>query len=310
MRHLIKIIIIFIAFIMLIRADGYAAAQNEGPEKEAKKMFLEAKRLIYSKEWQKAVRQFKKITENFSESKWADDSLYWLGYTMNKMSQNLQNLDKALKIKEDAVKDLTLLVKQYPSSKWVDDAKVLRIEIAEELVTRGLKNYKKFILDAVKEEMEMEIKGAVLIVLTNMDKDKAFPIIEKIIRNSKNAELREKAIFVLSQIEDPRVVPLLKEVALKDTDIEVKEQAVFWLGQVRSPESLKQLLKIYDSAAGLELKKKVIFSIFQYGGEKAVKELIRIYKKEKSLELKKQVIFWLGNSKSKEAQEFILKILE
>ena len=310
MRLLIKTIIIFITFIMLIRADGYAAAQNEGPEKEAKKMFLEAKRLIYSKEWQKAVRQFKKITENFSESKWADDSLYWLGYTMNKMSQNLQNLDKALKIKEDAVKDLTLLVKQYPSSKWVDDAKVLRVEIAEKLVTRGLKNYMKFILDAVKEETEMEIKEAVLIVLPNMGKDKAFPIIEKIIRNSKNAELREKAIFVLSQIEDPRVVPLLVEVALKDSDVEVKEQAVFWLGQVRSPESLKQLLKIYDSATGLELKKKVIFSIFQYGGEKAVKELIRIYKKEKSLELKKQVIFWLGNSKREEAQEFILKILE
>lgn len=301
---------IFIVFSMLINTSGHAAAQNKAAEKEVKNLFLEAKRLVYSKEWQKAMEQFKKIAENFSESRLADDSLYWLGYSMNKLSQNLQNLDKTLKIKEDAVKNLTLLVKQYPSSKWVDDAKVLRVEIAESLVTRGLKNYKKFILDAVKEETEMDIKEVALIALLNADKEKAFSTAEKILRQGKNPRMRAKAIFVLSQLGDSRVIPLLKEMALKDSDKEVKGQAVYWLGQVRSPESLKQLLKIYDSAPGLELKKKVIFSISQYGGEQAVKELIRIYKKEKNLELKKQIIFWLGNSKSKEAQEFILKILE
>jgi outer membrane protein assembly factor BamD (BamD/ComL family) len=314
MRHLIKILIIFIAFFLLINASGYLVAQEKATssEKEIKKMLLEAKKSVHNKEWQKAVEQFKKITENFSKSQWAEESLYWLGYSMNKMTQDLQNLEEIRDIKEDALKNLDTLKQQYPTSQWIDDARRLTVEIAEEMVARGLKEYKKYIIKGIKEDADIEMKLVALDALMQMDKEKAFPMVETIIRNSKIQELREKAIFILAQTRDPRVIPLLVKVALKDSDGKIKEQAIFWLGQVQSPESRKQLLKIYHSAAeaDVEMKKKIIFSISQSGGETAVKELIDIYKKEKDLELKKQIIFWLGSSKTKEAQEFILKILE
>jgi HEAT repeat protein len=318
MRHLIntniKPLIILIAFFLLIYASGYLTAQDEAAssEKEVKKIFQEAKKAVYNKEWQKAVEQFKKITENFSKSKWADESLYWLGYSLNKMTQDLQNLEEIRAINEQALKNLDALKQQYPTSQWIDDARLLTVEIAEEMVARGLKEYKRYIIKGIKEDDDIEMKVVALDALMHMDKEKAFPMVERIIRDSKIQELRAKAIFILAQMRDPRVIPLLVEVALKDSDSKVKEQAIFWLGQIRSPESLKQLLKIYDSAAEADvaLKKKIIFSISQSGEEKAIKELINIYKKEKDVELKKQIIFWLGSSNTKEAREFILEILE
>lgn len=310
MKDLTKIIMIF--FVLFINSLSYVNAQTteDSNEREAKIIFMEAKKFLYGKEWQKAVDQFKKIEENFSETKYADDSLYWLGYSMNKMSQNLQNVEKFRTIKEEALKTLETLMRQFSTSKWIDDAKQLKVEIAEELVRKGFKDYKKYLLNIVKEDEDIEIKIAAIIALQEMDKEKAFPALEKIIRKNKNPKLREKAIFVLSQFNDSRVVPLLVEAALKDSDDKIREQAIFWLGQVRRPESLKQLLEIYNNTTRIKFKKKVIFSISQYGGNKAVKELIRIYKKEKNMGLKKQVIFWLGQSNNKEAQEFILKILE
>lgn len=303
---------IWIVFLVLtINITAYAAVQKEAAanEEEIKKALQTAKKFIYSKEWQEAVEHLKKIGD-FSESKWTDDSLYWLGYSLNKVSEGSRDLEKALEIKKEALKNLALLMQKYPSSQWFDDAEVLTVEIAEELAARGLKQYKKFIIDKVKEEQQAEMKIVALTALMNMDKEKAFPVAERIIRNSKNPELRERAIFALSQVRDNRVVPLLVEVALKDPSEGVKRQAVFWLGQISTPESFKVLLELYEKARDVELKRQLIFSISQTGGEKAIKELIRIYKKENDLELKKQVIFWLGQSKSKEAQEFILKLLE
>lgn len=308
-----KLMKIVIAFLVLtINITLYAAVQKEAAAKEdeIKKAFQTAKKFIYSKEWQKAVEHLKKVTADFPGSKWTDESLYWLGYSLHKVSESSRDLEKALEIKEEALKNLALLMQKYPSSQWFDDADVLTVEIAEELAERGLKQYRKFIIDKVKEEKEADMKAVALMALMNMDKEKAFPAAEKLIRNSKNPELREKAIFVLSQIRDDRVVPLLVEVALKDPNKEARKQAVFWLGQIRTPESFKVLLELYENARDVELKKQLIFSISQTGGEKAVKEVIRIYKKESSLELKKQIIFWLGQSRSKEAREFILEILE
>jgi hypothetical protein len=307
---LMKLLMVFL--VLTINITLYAALQEgaAAKEDEIKKAFQTAKKFIYSKEWQKAAAHLKKVTADFPGNKWTDESLYWLGYSLNKVSEGSRDIEKTLEIKEQALKNLATLMQTYPSSQWFDDAEVLTVEIAEELAQRGLKQYREFIIDKVKEEKEADMKAVALMALVNMDKEKAFPAAEKIIRDSKNPELREKAVFVLSQIRDDRVVPLLVEVALKDPSEEAKKQAVFWLGQIGTPESFKVLLGLYEKARDVELKIQLIFSISQTGGEKAVRELIRIYKKESSLELKKQIIFWLGQSKSKEAQEFILKILE
>lgn len=306
----IKITSVILVVLLCVSVPTTAQEKESADNNEVKveDLYKRAKEFVYQKDWLKAVEQFRQVAESFRGSKLRDVSLYWSSYSLNQLSQTLENLDKILETQEEALSQLETLMRQYPYSKWIDDAKLLRVEIAENLVKKGFKQY-KHILNGASKDPDIELKIAALDVLLQMDKEKAFPILEKMIRSNKNPELREKAIFILSQIDDPRVVPILAEVALKDNNKQIKEKAIFWLGQIRRAESLNQLVKIYKNIEDLELKEKVIFSIAQYGGEKGIKYLIELYQKEKSFRLKKKIIFWLGQSRSEEAKKFIEKIL-
>jgi hypothetical protein len=284
--------------------------ETEKSEKEAVEKFRRAKKFIYDKEWEKAAAGFEAVVKTFSGSEYADDSLYWLAYSLDKMGRDIENAQENLEIRKEALKHLAELMTRYPSSKWFDDARRLTVEIAGELAAKGLKGFEKFVLNGVKDDQGAEIKIVALLQLFDMDKEKAFAVAEKIIRTNKNLKLREKAIFAVGQQQDPRAVSILVNVAEKDPDKKIRENAVFWLGQIGTPESFKQLIRLYHGAADIELKKRLLFSLSQSDHKDAVKELIRIYKKETNTELKKQIIFELGNSDSKEAREFILEILE
>ncbi len=320
MKHRLKIIKIIITVLLVLpvsftvlstaQESQAAAKESEESRKEAMGKFRAAKKFIYSKEWAKAAAEFEKFVTVFSESKYADDSFYWLGYSLNKMSRDLSNVEKSLEIRKKALEHLSQLIARYPSSKWHDDATRLMVEISGELAAKGLKGFDKVILDSIRDAREAETKIIALLQLFDMDKEKAFSIAEKFIRNDKNTKLREKVIFALGQLEDPRVVSILVEVAEKDKDKGIRENAVYSLGHMGTPESFTQLLKLYNAATDIEVKKGLLFAISHSGQEAAVKELIRIYKKEKNRELKKQIIFALGSGDSKEAKEFILEILE
>lgn len=308
------IVVLLILLVLFINAGADTDMDKvQAGDPEVKKIFQEAKRLIYAKEWSKAAEQFMKITDAFPDSDVADDSFYWLSYSLNKLSETGKDPDKTLEIKKEALKSLALLMKRFPGSEWYEEAKLLTMEIAQELAARGLKGYEKYITNGVKEEENADLKAVALATLLEMDKEKAFPSVVKILKSSKDPKLRRNVIFSLAQIKDERVIPLLVEAVNTDPDSEVKKQAVFMLGQMGNPESYKHLLYIYEKATDLELKRQIIFSISQIGGEGSdavVKDLIHIYQIEKNLELKKQIIFMLGQSQNKEAQAFILKILE
>ncbi len=264
---------------------------------------------MLQREWQEARAAFEKIKKDSASSPYLEESLYWLGYSLNKLSSSSENFEKQLSLQIEALSQLEVLMQRFPSSKWIAEAKLLRLEIAEELVKKGLEEYKKYIVNGASKDADIDLKIVALDALLQMDKDKAFPTLEKIIRQNKDPRLREKAIFILSQIDDPRIIPLFEDAALKDADREIREKAVFWLGQIRTSRSRQALVKIYHSTDREQLKDRLIFSLCQHDSDEAVKELIAIYKKEKSLALKKKIIFWLGQSKSEEAAKFIKEIL-
>lgn len=300
------VLVVLLCVSVLATAQEKESANNN--EVKVEDLYKRAKQFVYQKDWLKAVEKFRQVMESFPGSKLTDVSLYWSGYSLNQLSQTLENLDKILETQEEALSQLETLMRQYPYSKWIDDAKLLRVEIAENLVKKGFKQYKS-ILNGASKDPDTELQLAALDALLHMDKEKAFPILEKFIRSNKNPELRARAIFILSQFNDPRVIPLLADAALKDTDKKIREKAIFWLGQIRRSESLNQLVKIYKNIEDMQLKEKVIFSIAQSGDENGIKNMIQLYQKEKSLRLKKKIIFWLGQSRSEEAKKFIEKIL-
>lgn len=318
MKHIKTAIILLVALLLLLVSTADAAVtagaekDKSKSEKEAFSLFKKAKTDMSKKNWEEAVKQFSKIADAYSDSKVAAESYYWLAYSMYKASDVLDNLDKILESQKAAIIYLETLRQQFPSSKWLDDGKRLQVEIAQELVKKGLSKYKKYIENGAAATSDDDLKLVALDALLNMDKEKAFPILEKIIRTSKNQKLRRKAIFIISQTRDDRVPPLLVSVALKDSDLKVREKAIFWLGQHGGKSVLADLDKIYknlgDSKIDLMLKEKVIFSIGQVGNEKAMELLITIAKSDENIKMREKAVFWIGQQNSEKSLKLLLDI--
>ena len=329
----IKTISLILALTLIF--GGFLISQEKAKDQE---LFEKAKKSIYEKDWLNAVKELNKISEEFNKSKYLAQSLYWLGYSLDRYSSTLTNMEKQLEIKEDALKHLDSMIKSYSTSSWADDAKVLRVQIAEELVKNGLPEFRKYINGSLKpledlEELEgleglenleelgledlhkeenidpeLELKLVALNALLNMDEEKAFLMLEKIVRKSENAKLRERAVFILGQSKDSRVIPLMAELAEKDPDQKVKECAIFWLGQRKDKESLDTLLKIYDTEIDPRIKEKLLFAFSQNKSKKARDKLIDIAKNDKDMKAREKAIFWIGEEKNEEVLDILSDI--
>jgi len=290
-----KHICLLLTLILLL--SGAFFAQEKTQEKE---LFEKAKKSIYEKEWQNAINELNLLTKQYNESELLDDSLYWLGYSLDKMGDSLRDVQRQIDTKQEAVEKLNALIQEYQKSSWADDAKVLRIQIAEDLVKRGMPVYRKYINGSLQSEgtvdSDEELKLMALSALINMDEEKAFPMLEKIVRGDSSPKLKKQALFVLSQHEDEKVLPLITELAVKSKDPELRKQAVFWLGQRNDDQSMETLLKLYDDTASNRDKEQMLHAFANSENRKARSKLIEIAKKESDLKLREQAIFWLGQA--------------
>ena len=297
---------VLILFLLLFCQQQDAGTKNE--EKQIKFEYNEAKRLIMKKEWRSAIEALQKIVVTQVDSSLKDNAIYWLAYSLRKSAARITDREKQVEKMESAIEKLNELIEKYPQSSWVDDGKMLRIEIAEELVKRGLGGYKKIIDKSSREESEEAIKIYALDALLNVEDKKAFDLLQKMILGNNSIKLKKRAIFVLSQKQDKRIIPMLTNISTGQFPEELKMEAIFWIGQLNGQPGLTSLLKIYQSVKKLKLKKRIVFAIAQTGNP-GVEALISIYKQEKQIELKKKILFWLGQSKSKKAQAFLEEIL-
>ena len=200
MKYIKFVSMFLIAFLLF---GGLSMAQIQAENEEARKKYDQAKKMIYEKDWEKAIESLKHILGRLEESDYLDDSLYWLGYSLNKLSVSLENVENQLEIQEEALQYLNQLIEKFSKSSWVDDAEFLRIEIAESLVKKGLNNYRKYINGSVEgvkvvdpEHVyvdvilpEQELKLVALDALLSIEEEKAFPILVKMVKEEKMAPL-------------------------------------------------------------------------------------------------------------------------
>jgi len=262
-------------------------ADDKNNIKFVKQKYNTAKKNIYKKEWDIAIKSLKEIITNNKVKILKDNALYWLAYSLKKSINNIDDRE---------------------SSNWVDDGKILKIEIAEDLIKRGLSGYKKIIEESSEENSRENIKLYALDALLDMNDKKAFPLLKKMINSNYSIKLKKKAIFVVSQQKDKRVLPLLTQISMSDNHFDLKKEAIFWIGQINGKEGLKSLMNIYKKVKDVKLREKTIFAISQTG-EQGILELIKIYKDEKNIKLKKKILFWVGQSKSKKVSDFLKEIL-
>lgn len=215
----------------------FVTVQDDTPEINLKldmtstDILIAVKRIIYKRNFKKAIEFLKWFKVRFPGSRNLENSLYWLAYCQYKLSEQTRKDREMEKIGTEAIKNLDELIKNFPKGEWADDAKILRIEFAQKLVKLGEDKYKKYIMAAVQstERTEFDVKIAALSALITIDKEKAIQHLIDIIKKEADAQVRKKAIFILATNKVAGAIPVIKKVAEKDKDESVRTAASSWL---------------------------------------------------------------------------------
>jgi hypothetical protein len=204
-------------------------------EEDELEIFLKAKDYVFRRYWRKATEQLEFFLKKYPSSQLKAEALYWLAQSLNRMSRDEVYKEKVIALKEEAFQKLELLIGQYPESVWIDDAKVLRIEIAGELALIGKTEYKSIIQQIYEtgEKTETELKLTAAKSLITLEPEASISLLKGILLKEKDLQLRKNIVLLLGKKYNRTVLTLLEDVSKNDPDREVREEASYWLEQIK-----------------------------------------------------------------------------
>ncbi len=153
-----------------------------------------------------------------------------------------------------------------------------------------------------------DIKIAAVNALSQMDSEKARPILQRILarKDVGSACLRRKAVFLIAQGGGEGTEDILLETTRNDPDPEVREQAVFWLSQVGTDKAVTALDSILRRSPDRQLQEKALFALSQHESSRA-RTALRTYAERSDVpdELRAKAIFWIGQSDDPESGAYL-----
>jgi len=250
-----KILPITIATALSVSSMSYAKDE----------LYFKGQELLDQKQWSEAQVNFSRMIKQKSEK--SDAAFYWLAYAQNQENQS----DKALN-------NLNRLIKEYPGSEWVDDAKVLVIEINDK---------KGEALPITDDEMKLYAMDSLL----HSSPEKATATLKKLLNGNHSEKAKKRALFVLSQLDDPEAFTIISELALSGESSEIRHEAIDTLGISGATGAMEVLTRVYEMSSEVELKSRVLRSFMLAKNSDA---LVSVVTTETDEELKTKAIKWLG----------------
>jgi hypothetical protein len=235
--------------------------------------------------WDDAVRIFSKVAENKGSR--ADGALYWKAYAQNKLGQ-----------RDAALATLAEMKKDYASSRWMDDAKALEVEVHQQAGQPV----------SPAGESNDDLKMLAMNALLNSDPEQAVPIMEKILRGNNTPKLKDRALFVLSQSRSPKAQQLLGEAAKGTFNPDIQIRALRYIATSGGSENRNTLYSVYTSTNDASVKKAILnyFIMSKFTG--ANDPLANIAKSEKNPELRREAIQKLGIMHSSETADLLVSL--
>jgi hypothetical protein len=246
----------------------YPAPADERSQREAE-LYEDGTDSIDEEQWENALNKFARVVE--MKGSRADGAIFWSAYALKKLGRNAE-----------ALKALDGLRKAYPASRWIDDARALELELRH---SRG----ERVAPERVEDE---DVKMIAINSLMHTNPEKAFPLLEKIVRNGNSSrKVRERALFVLSQSSSPRAQTLLADIARDAGDAGLQKAAVRYLGISGNAHNRQALADLYASAASTAVKKEVLRALMVSGDKGRVLAAAR---SERDAGLRSEAIRTLG----------------
>jgi tetratricopeptide (TPR) repeat protein len=231
-----------------------------------------------------AIKVFDRVVA--ARSPRADGALYWKAYALNRLGR-----------RDEAIATIAALRRDYPKSRWLDDAQVLEVEVRQ---SSG-----KPISPAA--ESNEDIKLIAINGLMNADPNSAVPLLEGILKGPGAPKVKDRAMFVLAESRSPRAQQVLADYAKGSANPDLQIRAMRYMGMSGTPETQQLLVTVYSSATDASVKRAVVQSLFMAG---ASAKMIELARKERDPEMKKTIVQYLSNMDSKDATDYMMELVK
>ncbi len=242
----------------MAQAESRNRSGGDGQLYEAGTSALDASR------WDDALRSFSEAAERKGPR--ADGALYWKAYAQNRLGR-----------RDESLATIALLRRQYPKSRWMDDAQALEMEV----------NQGKGSPVSPSAESSDDLKLMAINGLMTSDSERAVPLLENLLKGGSSRRLKERALFVLAQSGSARGRAVLVETAKGGANPDLQLTAVKYLAMLGGADAQHDLAAIYTKAGEMEVKRAVLQG-YLLGGAK--EPLLSVAKTEKNADLRHEAI--------------------
>ncbi len=228
-------------------------------------------RALDARQWDQAISSFDAAAAHKGTQ--ADAALYWKAYAQNKAGR-----------REDALSSVAELRKDYPSSRWIGDARALEVEV------RGQTGSPV----SPASESDENLKLIAINSLMQSEPDQALPILQKLLANPNNSpKVKERALFVLTQNSSPQARKLIADIARGSSNPDLQLKAIRYMGMMGGEESRKELASLYNSSSDERIKRAILQGFMMSGSRDF---LLNAAKTERNPELRRDAIRQLAMS--------------
>jgi HEAT repeat protein len=219
-------------------------------------------------QWTQAIERFTALVA--AKAPRADAALYWRAYSLDRLNRQAE-----------ALTSIAELLKIYPSSRWVADARALEIQLRQRAG------------QPVSPEVQAdeELKLFAIQGLQHQDPEQAIPMLEKLLQGTSSPRLKERTLFVLAQSNAPRARVLLTSVARGGSNPDLQLKAIQYIGMTGSQPNRQLLGEIYASSTDIDVKRQILRSYMMASDRERV---LAAATSEKSPELRGEAVRQLG----------------
>ena len=217
--------------------------------------------------WQDAINRFDQAAQ--LKGKRVDAALYWKAYAQGKNGQ-----------RAEALATVDTLVKGYPQSRYLNDARALEIELKRGQVSP-------------ESQDDEDLKLLAIQGLQHSDPEQAIPLLEKILASSNGPRIKERALYVLALSNSARAQEILLGIAKGGGNPDLQRKAIDYLATHSRSEGRAKLEEVYRSNNDLEIRMRVLRAYMSAGDRT---RLLAVAQSEQSEELRMAAIRYLGNS--------------
>jgi len=221
--------------VLAVMLAGALLPAQPHPNKELDQ-FFKVKSSVFNQEWAEVRSGMEAYLRDYPSGKMRDEALYWLGRSFDRLARQEKERTGIIALKTKAAETLDQMIKEFPESLWLDDARELRLSIAGELAILGVASERSVIEEAVRSQnkSEVELRRIALRSLIKLDPQTALPVMGDFLETEPDSGLRKAAVGLLGQRFTREVVGLLESVAGKDADEDVRREAEYWLGKIKT----------------------------------------------------------------------------